>query len=88
MKTIKSHNISPTTLEGIKNATSKTLNFMYKATYIILLPFVFSFLSIFYVWFVTSHVAPIFYAVMTASTYFFGAKAPVKLNAPGEVLSK
>ena len=34
-----------------------TLIFIYKATHITRLPFVFSFLSIFYVCFVTSHVA-------------------------------
>ena len=54
------------TLKRIKNATSKrwnlkfffnkimTLTFIYKATYITWLSSVFSFLSIFYLWFVTS----------------------------------
>ena len=61
---------------------------MYKFTYIIWLSFVFSVLSIFYVWFVTSHFASFLESGFDCYCTIFRAKVPMKINAPDDFLSK
>ena len=56
-------------IQGFQNKTI-ALIFIFKATYITRLPFVLSFLRIFYVQFVTSHVASFFKEVLVVIAEF------------------